>query len=159
MTRKQFFAAFVSAALVAAGAVPAAFARSASPQTAPVSVVLAYDAAREIAVKGTVEKLADAQAPDNISGAHLFVTTAQGTVDAHLGPSGSWKAQNLALAPGDAVELTGVMTNFDGKSVLLARTLRTGNRIAVLRNEHGIPVHAAGPRTPLAPAAAKGARP
>jgi DNA/RNA endonuclease YhcR with UshA esterase domain len=156
MNRKQFGAALCAAALIGAATVAATFAQNASPQNAPSSIVYAYDAANEIAVKGTVEKVVDAQAPENISGAHLFISTAQGTIDAHLGPSASWKAQNLTLAPGDAVELTGVMTNFEGKSVLLARTLKTNNRIAILRNEHGIPTHVSGPRPPLAPAAAKG---
>jgi len=168
MTRKQFFAALFSVALVAAatfaaaraqGLGPAAAATAQNAPAAPASVVHAYDAANEIAVKGTVEKFADAQVPDNISGAHLFVTTAQGTIDAHLGSSASWKAQNLTLGAGDAVELTGVMANFNGRSVLLARTLKTGNRIVVVRNEHGIPAQGSGARAPLAPSAATGGRP
>jgi DNA/RNA endonuclease YhcR with UshA esterase domain len=155
MTRKQFRGALFGAALAAAATVAATPTQNAPPQAAPASIAHAYDAADEIVIKGTVEKVVEAEAPDNISGAHLFVTTAQGTIDAHLGPSPSWKAQNLTLTPGDGVELTGVMTDFHGKSVLLARTLKTDNRIAILRNEHGIPTHASGSHWPLVPAAPK----
>jgi DNA/RNA endonuclease YhcR with UshA esterase domain len=158
MERKQFLGALFGAALAVAAMVPLALAQDMPAQTAP-SIVQAYNAANEIVVKGTVEKVADAQAPENISGTHLFITTAEGTIDAHLGPSPSWKAQSLTLTPGDAVELTGVMTSFGGKGVLLARTLKTGNRITVLRNEHGIPVHPAGLRAPFVPSTAKGGRP
>ena len=159
MTRKQFLGILFGAALAVAATVGATLAQNTSPQAASTSIVHAYDAANEITIQGKVVRVVDAQAPNNISGMHLFVTTAQGTIDAHLGPSASWKAQNLTLTPGDAVELTGVMTDFEGKSVLLARTLKTGSRIAVLRNEHGIPAHAFGPRVPLVPSAAKGGRP
>jgi DNA/RNA endonuclease YhcR with UshA esterase domain len=161
MTRKQFFAALPVATLGAVATIAAALAQNSSPQAAPASIVQSYDATNEIVVKGTVEKVVDAaQAPENISGAHLFVITEQGTIDVHLGPSPSWKAQNLTLTPGEAVELTGVMTNFEGKSVLLARTLKTDNRIAILRNEHGIPTRVSGARSVnAAPLRAKGGRP
>ncbi len=159
MTRKQFFIRFVGAALTASFILSVAWAQNQSVPTASGTVVFAYDATREVAIKSTVEKIVDAQSPENISGTHLFVTTAQGTVDAHLGPSSLWKSQNVTLAPGAAVELTGVFVNFDGKSVLLARTLKSGNSIILLRNEHGFLAHAAGPRGPLAPTAGQGARP
>ncbi len=170
MARRQFLAAFVTAGLMAAVTIAAANAQSAGPaaaataqnapaQAGPAGIVHAYDAAKEIVVKGTVEKVVDAQAPDNLSGTHAFVTTAQGTIDAHLGSSALWKAQNLTLARGDAVELIGAMTNFNGNSVLLARTLKTGKRIAVLRNEHGIPARVSGPRSVNAAPPATGGRP
>lgn len=159
MTREQFFTGFVGTALAGSFILAVAWAQKPPLETAPGTVVLGYDATHEIAIKGTVEGIVEARSTEDISGAHLFVTTAQGTVDAHLGPSSAWEPQSMTLAPGNAVELTGVFVNFNGKSVLLARTLKSGNLIIVLRNEHGFLAHADGPRGPLAPAAAKGARP
>lgn len=113
------------------------FASSAQPSgmTTHKSFRTAYDASREITVTGNVHGiLLHSKAP---SGAHLLITTSQGLIDAHLGSFAFRGSQPLSLRPGAPVSVVGVLTWIDGSQILLARTVSTGTKTFVIRNERG----------------------
>ncbi len=85
-------------------------------------------------------KVAGLQTSDSLSGEYLTISTAQGIVNAHLGPGSILSKNHVMLAVGGKVSLAGAyVTGADGQ-VLLARLLRTGDQIVVLRSTHGLPV-------------------
>jgi hypothetical protein len=95
----------------------------------------AYDASREIAVTGNVRGFSvHSNAP---SGAHLLITTSYGLIDTHLGSFALRGSQPLSLRPGEQVSVVGVMTSIGGSQILLARTISTGTKTFVIRNQHG----------------------
>lgn len=95
----------------------------------------AYDASREVTVRGNVKGISvHGKVP---SGAHLLITTSQGLIDAHLGSFALRGSQPLSLRPGEQVSVVGVMTSIGGSQILLARTVSTGTKTFVIRNQHG----------------------
>lgn len=95
-----------------------------------------YDARNEVALEGTVQSLVKEPAPGMMLGAHLMVSTAQGTVDAQIGRV-AWGPHAVSFAPGETVKLVGVMATINHQSVFLTRTIQTGNRTITVRNERG----------------------
>jgi hypothetical protein len=96
-----------------------------------------YDMAKEITLEGTIETLIRTPAPGSIIGAHLIVSTAQGTVDAHIGNYVVSGPHAASFASGQAVKLVGVMIEFNHQNVLIVRTIQTENRTITVRSEHG----------------------
>ena len=96
-----------------------------------------YDMSKEITLEGTVETLVRKPAQGMIMGAHLIVSTAQGTVDAHIGDYVVSGADAASFASGQAVKLVGVMIEFNHQSVLIVRTIQTENRTITVRSDHG----------------------
>jgi hypothetical protein len=111
----------------------------ANESVAPRRTVIAskYDLSKEITLQGTVESLVRKPAPTTIRGAHLMVSTAQGTVDAHIGNLVLAGRTPVSFAPGESVKLVGLMTTFNHQNVLLVRTIQTGSRTITIRSEHG----------------------
>jgi hypothetical protein len=121
--------------VLAIGTLPAA------PVIAQNSEMTAYDLSKEIKVQGTIEKIETA-GTSSLVGTHIFVRTAQGVVDAHLGFSSAVAPAKLGVSEGENVTLIGMMQTLSGSNVMLARVLTTSNRVFVLRSERGIPVRA-----------------
>lgn len=96
-----------------------------------------YDVSKEITVEGTIQTLVTKPAPGMIMGAHLIVSTAQGTVDAHIGNYVVAGPYARSFASGQAVKLVGVMMEFNHQSVLIVRTIETENRTITVRSDHG----------------------
>ena len=95
-----------------------------------------YNASQEITVTGNVRGISvHGKAP---AGAHLLITTSQGLIDAHVGSFALRGSQPLSLQPGEQVSVVGVMTWIDGSPILLARTVSTGTKTFVIRNERGV---------------------
>ena len=88
--------------------------------------------------------------PGLLVGAHAILTTASGTVDAHLGNYVMKGANPLLLAVGERVKMVGVMATVAGRLVLLVRMAQTARGIYPVRNAHGFP---------LRPASASATRP
>lgn len=118
----------------------AQIAASSSELSSPV-----YDLNKEIKIQGAIEKIST-MASNGLIGTHLLVTTAEGVIDVHLGASIAVSAKSLGLSVGENINLTGMMANINGNSVLLARILTTSTRVFVLRNELGVPVRSLMPR-------------
>jgi len=112
----------------------------------------AYDVSKEVKIQGTIEKI-DTTGANGLAGTQIFVQTANGVVDAHLGFGAASKPSYLGIWQGQSVTLTGMMQTLGSNNVLLARILTTSNHIFVLRNEHGIPVrtipHSSGQKGPV----------
>jgi hypothetical protein len=110
-------------------------------QTAERSVgPLSYDASKEVTLNGTVLSVLAKPSPGMVMGSHLLLTTPSGPVDASLGRFGLMGKGALSVAPGQQVEVTGVMKTVKDKQVFLARTVKVGGEVYTIRNEHGFPV-------------------
>jgi hypothetical protein len=135
---KRLFAGLCALALLSlisllplAQAQTAAETRTAGPLT--------YDVAKEVTLSGTVSSVLTKPAAGMIMGSHLLLATPSGTVDASLARFGFQGKGALSVAGGQQIEITGVMTTFKNKQVFLARTVKAGGHVYVIRNEHGFP--------------------
>ncbi len=99
-----------------------------------------YDITKEVTVNGTVSSVLTKPAPGMIMGSHFMLSTLSGPVDASLGRFGLRGKGALSVAPGQQVEVTGVMKTLKDKQVFLTRTVKVGGHVYTIRNEHGIPV-------------------
>jgi hypothetical protein len=108
-----------------------------------------YDVAKEVTVEGTIQSLVRKPAPGAIMGAHLMVSTAHGTVDAHIGNYLVVGKYAVPLPAGQSVKLVGKMTTFNHQNVLLVSTMETGSSTIRVRSEHGFLVYP-GAKTRLA---------
>jgi hypothetical protein len=112
-------------------------------QTAAIETRLSvpyYDVAREVTLKGTVSSVLTMPSPGMIMGSHLLLATASGEVDASLGRFGLLGKGALAVAAGQQVEVTGVMKTLMGRQVFVARTVKVGEQVYTMRNQHGVQV-------------------
>jgi len=119
-------------------------ARSAEAQAADTgqksTASMSYDASKEVTLNGTVASVFPTAPSGMLAGSHLLLTTLSGSVDVSLGPCGSMGKNGLSVKPGQQIETTGVVQTFRGNPVLLARTVKSGDSLYAIRNEHGIPV-------------------
>src|SRR5271157_1251425 len=74
-----------------------------------------YDITRETTLTGTVSSLVTKPTPGMIMGAHLLVATPTGTVDASLERFALLGKDALSIAPGQQVQVTGVMKTIKGQ--------------------------------------------
>jgi hypothetical protein len=99
-----------------------------------------YDISKEVTLSGTVSSVLRMPSPGMIAGSHLLLATASGAVDASLGRWGLEGKGALSVAPGQEVEVTGVMKTLRDQPVFVVRNVKVGGQIFQIRNEHGIPV-------------------
>jgi hypothetical protein len=99
-----------------------------------------YDVAKEVTLKGTVSSVLTKPSPGMIMGSHLLLATASGEVDASLGRFGLLGKGALSVAAGQQVEVTGVMKTLMEKQVFVARTVKVGEQVYTMRNQHGFQV-------------------
>ena len=106
-----------------------------------------YDADTVTTLRGTVASVTVVPARGGRSGGlHVTVETDGKPTDVHLGPSWFLERQGLALAKGDAVEVTGSLVQQDGATFLIAREVKKGDKQVTLRDQRGIPAWSGGPR-------------
>jgi hypothetical protein len=96
-----------------------------------------YDVRKEVTLQGTVESVVKNSAVTSFVGAHLMVSTAQGTVDASIGNHLVAGRYAMEFTPGQSVKLTGMMIEVNHHSVFAVRTLQTGDRTVTVRSQHG----------------------
>jgi hypothetical protein len=99
-----------------------------------------YDISREVTVSGRVTAVLTKPAPGMTWGGHLLIATVSGTVDASLGRWGLRGNEAPSVINGECVEVRGVMNIFNGKQVVLARTVKVGGKVYVIHDAHGIPI-------------------
>src|SRR5260370_3711277 len=99
-----------------------------------------YDVTKEVTLNGTVSSVLMKPSPGMIAGFHLLLATSSGEVDASLGRFGLQGKGALSVDVGQYIEVTGVMMTLRDKQVFVARTVKAGNQVYAMRNEHGIPV-------------------
>jgi hypothetical protein len=113
-----------------------------------------YDASREITLSGIVSAVLVKPSSGMIPGSHLLLTTGSGTVDVSLGTFGLQCEGALSVAAaGQQVLVTGVMNTLKTQQVLIARTVKVGDQVYLMRNKHGIPLSPLGRQRSLANAA------
>lgn len=97
-----------------------------------------YNVANEITLQGIIQSVVAKPSAGMMPGAHLLLaSTKLGTVDVQLGPFGLKGSRSGALTPGSSVSIVGLMSTFNGRSVLLARLVQAGGRTITIRNDHG----------------------
>jgi hypothetical protein len=126
----------VMAVLFLISLLPPALAQTAERAAGPFS----YDASKEVTLDATVLSVLTKPSPGMTMGSHLLLTTPSGPVDASLGRFGLMGKDALLVAPGQQVEVTGVMKTVMDKQVFMARTVKVGGQVYRIRNEHGFPV-------------------
>lgn len=99
-----------------------------------------YDQNKEVTLSGTVSSLIDRASVEPMIGPHLLFTTTAGEVDASLGKFALRGKNTPNLAPGQQVEVTGVMKTIRNKQVFVARTVKVEGRVYSLRSRFGVPV-------------------
>lgn len=106
-----------------------------------------YDPSTEVTAKGTVEHVRQVTGRRGWwTGTHVTVKTAKETLDVHVGPSWSLAKKKFTLAKGDQIEVTGSKIKYQGADALIAREVKKGKQILVLRNAQGIPEWSRGRR-------------
>jgi len=102
-----------------------------------------YDKATEATLKGPIQEVKVVDTPSGIRGTHLMLKDGKQMIEVFTGPTVFLEHQNFPLAKGDAVEVIGSRVTVNGTSALLARQIRKGDTILLLRDENGRPVWAA----------------
>jgi hypothetical protein len=100
----------------------------------------AYDISKEVTLRGIITQVVQRPAAGLPLGLHLMVTTAQGTVDVHLGPYLGRAATEKGLVVGAAIQMSGVTNHYPGGDVFLARILVVNDQTITVRNERGFPL-------------------
>jgi hypothetical protein len=132
---------------------------SAAPSSAQTNAVhepfvsLKYDISQEVKLSGTITDVVTQPSAGMLSGSHLILETASGSVDAQLGRLHLGGRDAVSVAPGERVQVTGVMKTINSKAVLLTRLIEVNGQVYELRNEHGI-YRAHPERAPVSEAAA-----
>ena len=100
-----------------------------------------YNPATETTVKGTVEDVQQVPGKRGGTGTHLTLKADSGTFDVHVGPTSFVSNQQFSFAKGDEVEVTGSKV---GTDTLIAREIKKGDKILMLRNQQGTPAWSGG---------------
>jgi len=73
-------------------------------------------------------------------GIHLLLKTESGTLSIHLGPGWFIERQDIRIAKGDKVRVTGSRVTVAGKLAIIAAEVVKGNDRLLLRDKAGVPV-------------------
>ncbi len=95
-----------------------------------------YNLAPQVVMKGTIVEVTERNGPAGLIGTHVTLKVTTGTVRVHLAPSAFLAKHHFELAPGEPIEVLG-STVQDG--MLLARVVKKGDKVLILRNAMGIP--------------------
>jgi len=98
-----------------------------------------YDPAKEVVVKGVVEKVWDFACPesDGAVGRHMLLRTSQGHMQIHMAPERIMRHQPLTLTVGDQVEVVGSQVHVWDRNDVLAREITRGTEMMLLRDRQG----------------------
>ena len=121
---------------------PAARPGGGGPATGPM-----YDPDTVTTLRGAASAVTVVPARAGLTGGMHFTLQTEGqTMDVHLGPTWFLQREGVEIAKGDSVEVTGSVIDSDGKSFLIARDLKKGQKVLKLRDEQGFPAWAGGRR-------------
>jgi len=119
---------------------PTSLSHQSKPSAGEFSGPFSNDVSKEITLNGTVSSLLAKPQPGMIMGAHLLFATTSGQVDASLGSFALRGKDALSASAGQQVAITGVMKTIKNQQVFLARTVKVGDQVYTIRNEHGFPL-------------------
>ncbi len=98
-----------------------------------------YDTATEVTLPGTITKVETHMGKMGWTGTHLVVSFEAETLTVHVGPSSYLTQRGFSFAPGEQIEVTGSRIKLEGSDVLIAREIKRGEKVLMLRNSQGIP--------------------
>jgi len=99
-----------------------------------------YDTATEVTLRGTITKVETHMGSMGWNGTHLVVSFDAETLNVHVGPSKYLDQQEFSFAPGQQIEVTGSRIKFEGSDVLIAREIKSGEKVLRLRDSQEFPV-------------------
>jgi len=110
-------------------------------QSAPKPTVPKYNPAAEAIYKGTVADVRNRQCPVSGGlGTHIMMKLENGnTIEVHLATTEFTKLTEMNLQKGEAIEVTGWKTEFQGVQTIFAREVKSGNQTWVFRAKDGMP--------------------
>lgn len=126
-------------ALVGALALMAAVTARAGEKPVTASDTPRYDARAEHVVKATVAGIKTHESVQGYQDVHVTLKTMIGEMEVHLGPATYLAKRGIVLKAGDEIEVTGCKTTWEDQPVIVARSLKVGNRNLTLRNVRGKP--------------------
>lgn len=98
-----------------------------------------YDVKTETTMTGTVEDVTRPQGPNGTIGTHFNFKTEAGVFDIHVGPEKFIVKQGFTMARGDTFTVTGSKQVLGGTDVIMAKELKKGGKLLILRDANGIP--------------------
>lgn len=99
-----------------------------------------YDIAKEVTITAQVSTVLERPAKGMMLGSHLMLSTGSGSIDASLGKWALAGKGAASFAPGEPVEVTGVMKTIRDKQVFVVRTVKGNGKVYAIRNKQGIPL-------------------
>jgi hypothetical protein len=113
-----------------------------SAVTTKSAVPSRYDITKEVTLTGTVSTVVKAATREMkmLPGSHLVLATGSGKLDATLGKYAMRNAGVSSIAPGQQVQLTGMITTVKGQQVFVTRLVQVNGHTYKVRNEHGVAV-------------------
>jgi hypothetical protein len=73
-------------------------------------------------------------------GVHIVLKTEAETIPVHLGPVWYIENQDVKIEATDKVEIQGSRITFEGKPAIIAKEVKKGDEVLMLRDENGFPV-------------------
>lgn len=98
-----------------------------------------YITATEVTLKGEVTEVTTQTGRRGMSGIHVTLKGDAAPVDVHLGPAAYLEQRHFEVAKGDVIEVVGSKVTVAGAEAVLARTVKKGETVTVLRDENGVP--------------------
>jgi hypothetical protein len=99
-----------------------------------------YDTTTETTVTGTVEEVKQIGGTTGSSGTHLTLKADGIVFDVRVGPSWFLAEKGFTFVKGDQVDATGSRVKYQGADALIAREIKKGDKLLVLRDAKGFPV-------------------
>ena len=100
-----------------------------------------YDLNKTETFEGEVVSLvAYTSGRETFKGVHLMINTDKETIEVHVAPSWYLADQDFEITPKDDIVVKGSRINVDGKPAIIAREIKKGDRILVLRDKNGVPL-------------------
>lgn len=88
-----------------------------------------YDFRSATRIGGEVISVDDVRSSDAaFSGVHVLLRAEHGTISVHLGPRHFFDDPDIAIAPGDVLDVTGATSTYEGKPAFVAKTMRKGDK-------------------------------
>jgi TusA-related sulfurtransferase len=100
-----------------------------------------YNPAAEAVYKGTIDDVRDRECPvSGGMGAHIIMKLTSGeTIEVHLATTQFTKLVEMNLRKGEAIEVTGWKTEFEGVQTIFAREVKHGAETYTFRAKDGTP--------------------
>jgi hypothetical protein len=104
------------------------------------AIAPAYNLRNEVVVQGAIQNVVRKPASGLMLGGHLMLSTPQGTMDVQIGKFLLRGRDSVSFNTGEPVRVVGVMSNFHGRAVLLARLVQTSGGTIEVRNQQGVEI-------------------